>query len=206
MLHKISLITLLVFSLSSFAYLPNVGDTAPDFEIKTITGETFNLHQYKGKQSVYVVYWNTWCHYCMKKIPKLKKVENKFPNEIKIIAINTSRDDSVTETIEFQKRFNTNYLLAFDENEVITDLYNVHGVPTEFIIDINGKIQYRDDVPDDIENYLNTWNTISVKKSQNYYTHLIETVFPQLQKNIFWKTDYSQLLTIFTGLNSSNQG
>ncbi len=159
MFKKLTLI-LLIISTSSMAYLPNQGDDAPDFEITSINGEHFKLSDFKGKQSVYVVYWNTWCYYCMKKVSKLKAIEKNFSDKIKIIAINTSRDDSIQESLAFQKRFDINYFLAFDDNEIITDLYNVHGVPTEFIIDINGVIQHRDDVPDEIEAHLSKWNTV----------------------------------------------
>ncbi len=182
MFKKLSLI-LLIMSTSSMAYLPNEGDSAPDFEITSINGEPFKLSDFKGKQSVYVVFWNTWCHYCMKKIPKLKATQSTLSDAIKIIAINTSRDDSVQESLDFQKRFTTNYMLAFDTNEVITDLYNVHGVPTEFIIDINGIIVHRDGVPDNLEQHIDKWNKkeASFADSIQSYFHLIVSLFQEIK-------------------------
>ncbi len=140
------------------AYEPDEGQVAPDFGIIQADGSSFKLSDYKGKKSVYVVFWNTWCHYCMKKTPKLLATEKNLSDNIKIIAINTSREDSMEEMLAFKKRFNVTYSLAFDNNETITDLYNVHGVPTEFIIDINGMIKHRDGVPDKLEDSIGKWN------------------------------------------------
>jgi len=175
---------LLIISTTSMAYLPNEGDSAPDFEITSINGEHFKLSDFKGKQSVYVVFWNTWCHFCMKKIPKLKTVQNTLSEDIMIIAVNTSRDDSIQESLDFQKKFNINYMLSFDEGEVITDLYNVHGVPTEFIIDITGTILHRDGVPDDLSKHVDNWN----KKEQSFvqsiktYIQLFVSLFNEVKQ------------------------
>ncbi len=179
-----TLLLLLVISTSSLAYRPNEGDAAPDFEMTSINGKHFKLSDYKGKQSVYVVFWNTWCHFCMKKIPKLKMVQNNLANDIKIIAINTSRDDSIQESLSFQKKHHINYMLSFDEGEIITDLYNVHGVPTEFIIDITGTIVHRDGVPDDLSKHVANWN----KKDHNLvktlysYIHLFMALFNEVNQ------------------------
>lgn len=184
MLKKLSLLLFVIISTSSMAYLPNEGDDAPDFEMTSINGEYFKLSNFKGKQSVYVVFWNTWCHFCMKKIPKLKSVQNNLSEDIKIIAVNTSRDDSIQESLDFQKKFNINYLLSFDEGEVITDLFNVHGVPTEFIIDITGKIVYRDGVPDDLTKYVDIWNKkeTSFAQSIKTYIQIIVSLFNEVKQ------------------------
>jgi peroxiredoxin len=184
MLKNLSLLLSLIISTSSMAYLPNEGDTAPDFEMTSINGESFKLSDFKGKQSVYVVFWNTWCHFCMKKIPKLKTVQNNLSEDIRIIAVNTSRDDSIQETLDFQNKYNINYMLSFDEGEVITDLFNVHGVPTEFIIDINGTIVHRDGVPDNIALHVDNWNKKgpSFAQSIRTYIQIIVSLFNEVKQ------------------------
>jgi len=176
------IIAVLTFNSQVFADDPDTGAIAPDFEITQMDGTKFKLSDYKGKQSVYLVFWNTWCHYCMKKIPKLKATQTNLANDIKIIAVNTTNKDSVEESLEFQERFKINYPLAFDHGEKVTDLYNVWGTPTEFIIDINGIIQYRDDVPEKLEDYLAVWNKKSTLISQSLkgYYHFVMTVISRL--------------------------
>lgn len=164
--NTLILITVLVFSLNALADDPDEGAIAPDFEITQLDGTQFKLSDYKGKQSVYLVFWNTWCHYCMKKIPKLKSAQLNLADDIKIIAVNTTNKDSVEESLEFKNRFTINYPLAFDHGKKVTDLYNVWGTPTEFIIDINGIIQHRDGVPEKLEDYLAKWNAKHTEVTQ----------------------------------------
>lgn len=151
----------------SFAQYPKEGDTAPDFEIQQFDGKTFKLSDYKGKQSVYLVFWNAWCTNCFKKVPQLKETQAHLSDKIKIIAINTSRKDSMEESLAFQKKFKINYPLAFDYGKKVTDLYTAKFVPYAFIIDINGIIRHRDTIPDDISAHLSNWNTIQQKVSMN---------------------------------------
>ena len=200
-----TLLLLLVISTSSLAYRPNEGDAAPDFEMTSINGERFKLSDYKGKQSVYVVFWNTWCHYCMKKIPKLKAAQTNLADDIKIIAVNTSRKDSLEESLDFQKRFKINYMLTFDDNEVVTDLYNVHGVPTEFIVDINGIIRHRDGVPENLSKYVTKWNAKGYQSFSHYWINLFSQLNPIAQNTIFWNVDFSQLLNSLNELESTSQ-
>ncbi len=156
----------LTFTFIAQADGPDVGAMAPDFEITQLDGTKFKLSDFKGKQSVYLVFWNSWCRYCMKKIPKLKMTQSNLSDEIRIIAVNTSTKDSVEDSLDFQKRFKTNFPMAFDHGKKVTDLYNVWGTPTEFIIDINGIIQHRDGLPDKLEDHIVKWNKKNISTSQ----------------------------------------
>ena len=91
----------------------------------------------------------------------------------------TSKKDSVEESLEFKDRFSINYPLAFDHGKKITDLYNVWGTPTEFIIDINGIVQHRDAIPDKLEDYLAQWNKLhdDVSNTINHYYNLAKNLF-----------------------------
>ena len=136
------------------------GMLAPDFTISRLDGSQFKLSDYKGKQSVYIVFWTTWCTYCMKKIPKLQHAAQVLDKQIEIIAIDTSVKDTFKKAVQFQQERNIQYPLAFDFGKKVTDLYGVWGTPTEFIVDINGVIIHRDGVPENLSEHLSSWNMI----------------------------------------------
>ncbi|MDQ7048510.1 MAG: TlpA disulfide reductase family protein [Enterobacterales bacterium] len=142
------------------------GMMAPDFTLTRLDGTQFKLSDYRHKKSVYMVFWTTWCTYCMEKIPKLKYTQAVLGKQIEIIAIDTSVKDSFKKMAQFQQDRNINYPLAFDFGKKVTDLYGVWGTPTEFIIDINGKIVHRDHVPYSISEHLSNWNMIDHRLSQ----------------------------------------
>jgi peroxiredoxin len=139
---------------------PEEGDLAPNFSISRFDGTKFNLSDFKGKKAVYVVFWTTWCTYCMKKIPKLQHAQTVLGKQIEIIAVDTSVKDTFAKALIFQKEREIKYPLAFDFGKKVTDLYGVWGTPTEFLIDINGVIIHRDGVPDVLSEHLSSWNMI----------------------------------------------
>lgn len=135
----------------------SVGEVAPDFEVTTRDVGVFRLSDFRGRKPVYVIFWNTWCSYCVKKTPRYQKLQQQFGDKIEIIAINTTWSDSREEMRSFEEHHHINYSTAFDASELITDRYRVFNVPTEFIVDINGIIRYRDGVPEYLAAHLPDW-------------------------------------------------
>ena len=136
----------------------DVGDVAPDFEITTQDGVVLRLSEFRGQKPVYLVFWNTWCSFCMKKVPRYIKLQEQFADKIEIIAINTTWSDSPAQMRVFEDHFHINYLTAFDLGKLITDRFEIINVPTEFIIDVNGIIRYRNRVPEYPIAHLPDWS------------------------------------------------
>lgn len=149
------LAALVFFSNPSMAM--DIGELAPNFELRTIDGELFHLQDYRGRKAIYLVFWNTWCSYCIKKTPRYKSLQEKFGDRIEVIAVNTTWSDSLEDVEQFQQRFEVNYPIAIDDGEVLTKRYGVAGVPTEFIIDIDGVIRYRDGIPQYLAAHIPDW-------------------------------------------------
>lgn len=133
---------------------------APDFSLSRIDGSQFNLSDFRGEKSVYLIFWNTWCGHCMKKIPKLVEIQSELGEQVELLAINTSWSDTLGDIEQFKARFNPNYAIAFDRDADITRRYGVIGTPTGFLIDINGVIKQVDGIAHTLATNLDSWNTI----------------------------------------------
>jgi peroxiredoxin len=149
-----------MFIVTAPAMAADVGDVAPDFEIATQDGVVLRLSEFRGRKPVYLVFWNTWCSFCIKKVPGYIKLQEQFADKIEIIAINTTWSDSPADIRVFEDRFHTNYSTAFDLGKLITDRFEIINVPTEFIIDVNGIIRYRNKVPEYPIAHLPDWSVI----------------------------------------------
>ena len=161
------LLGLLLLLVGVSATAAGVGESAPGFEIATQDGSKFQLADYRGRKPVYVIFWNTWCSYCIKKFPRYQKLQEQFGDKIQIIAINTTWSDSLQKMRSFEEQYDISYLTAFDDGESVTDQYQVFKVPTEFIVDINGIIRYRDGLPEYLVAHLPDWLVLHAVSEDN---------------------------------------
>ena len=144
---------LLVLSASVLAL--ELGAKAPDFEIKTLSGEQFRLSDHQGKKPVYLVFWATWCPICKAEVPNIKELHAKLQDKVEILAINVGFQDSLKKAKSYKKNNQIPYAIAFDEGTEITKNYGVIGTPWQVVIDINGKVQYfSHHTPTDFESHV----------------------------------------------------
>lgn len=76
---------------------------APDFSISDYNNKNISLSDYRGKY-VLIDFWATWCVPCIKQIPELKVLQNKYNNKgFQIICI--SIDTSFQKWVEAIKKY-----------------------------------------------------------------------------------------------------
>lgn len=126
-----------------------VNKPAPDFELKKIEGGTVKLGDLKGK-IIILDFWATWCGPCKESFPTFQKLYNKFKSnpDIVFLAVNCSESWRGEERIKNVSKFitekNYTFPVVIDEVNNANKKYNVEGIPTKFIIDKEGMIQFKD--------------------------------------------------------------
>jgi len=124
-----------------------VNKPAVDFALKNLDGSVVKLSDLRGK-IVVIDFWATWCGPCIQSFPYLQKVYEKHKNDpdIIILAVNTweskTGKDLEDHVRDFMAKNKYSFPVLFDEGSV--DKYGVEGIPTKFIIDQNGTIQFKD--------------------------------------------------------------
>lgn len=118
-----------------------VGNIAPDFELTTLNGDTVKLSDYRG-QRVMVNFWATWCPPCRAEMPDMEKFhQNK---DITILAINLTETESTrSDVTEFIEKFELTFPVLMDETVKVANQYQIQPIPSSFMIDSNGTIQYK---------------------------------------------------------------
>jgi len=123
------------------------GYPAPDFTQNNLDGKPISLKNYKGKV-VLLDFWATWCGPCVKDLPEIIKVYDKYKNKgFDIIGI--SLDGEATETgLEVVKRFvkenHIGWEITYDGGgwgNAVAQKYRVQSIPYQILLDRNGVIQ-----------------------------------------------------------------
>lgn len=125
------------------AYTSWYGKTAPDFTLTDLTGKKHKLSDYRGKDVV-LVFWATWCKYCVPEIPHLIELRNTVSEDkLAILAISNEGPRRVREFV-INKRMNYTVLLEKGDMPApfgVIKIYRTAGIPCSFFIDPEGKIK-----------------------------------------------------------------
>ena len=133
------------------------GVEAPDFTLPDINGKSFTLSSMRGKW-VILDFWGSWCGWCIKGIPDMKKYYEKYAGRFEIVGIDCR--DTQEKWKAAVEKYELPWLHVYNADADGTpDKYAVPGYPTKIIIDPDGNI-----------------NKIVVGESEEFYQYL-DTLF-----------------------------
>ncbi|BDH63562.1 thiol-disulfide oxidoreductase [Ureibacillus massiliensis 4400831 = CIP 108448 = CCUG 49529] len=116
-----------------------VGDSAPDFELVDMNGETHRLTEYKG-QGVFLNFWGTWCAPCEREFPIIERYYQEYQDEgIQVLAVNIAESDFVVQN--YIERKNLSFPVVIDKQKSVMSVYNINPLPTTFLINPEGIIE-----------------------------------------------------------------
>lgn len=115
-------------------------ELAPDFTLSSIEGATISLSDYRDKKPVLAVFWATWCPFCVEEILVLNKISGEYENLV-VLGINIK--ESLEKVSGFARTKWMNYTILLDSTGSVAQDYGVRGIPTNVLIDKDGKILYK---------------------------------------------------------------
>jgi len=106
------------------------------------TDKPLSLAKLKGKV-VLLDFWTYGCINCMHIIPDLKKLEQKYPNELVVIGVHSAKFENEKETENIRRiilRYEIEHPIVNDADFAIWKAYAVEAWPTRYLIDPAGYV------------------------------------------------------------------
>src|SRR5687767_4230495 len=122
--------------------LTKVGDTAPDFTVKTTDGKEFKLSAQKGKP-VLLNFFATWCGPCLAELPHVEKEIWKKYKDRGLAVIVVGREHEIPEVAEFQKKHQYSFVMAADPKRDAYGKYATQYIPRTYLVNKEGKIVFQ---------------------------------------------------------------
>ena len=141
------LISFLVFGMI-YGQSLETGQKAPDFELTSLQGDQFKLSSLQG-QMVLIDFWASWCAPCRKESPFLLEAyknyhEASFKNgegfTILSVSLDTRKDAWVNAITADSLIWPIHVSDLKGWRSDVAKLYNVKGIPANFLIDGEGTI------------------------------------------------------------------
>lgn len=125
----------------------SIGQAVPKFNTTDINGNVFSLENYKGKY-VLLDFWAGWCVPCIKNLPELKQLYEKYnPKGLEIVSLSKDKNiESWRKSVEKNEINNWNHIYIGKENtkaDSISKIFSFNSIPGFILIDNNGIIDGR---------------------------------------------------------------
>ncbi len=131
---------LVIFTVSTLAASSLEGQAAPDFVLRSATGENLRLSEYRG-DVVLINFWATWCGPCRQEMPLLDDLYGRYQRVgFNLLGINIDEDSR--RAMQMVKELGVNFPVLFDENKEVSKLYEVEAMPVTILIDREGIVRH----------------------------------------------------------------
>ena len=116
------------------------GQAAPDFALKSSSGENLRLSEYRG-DVVMVNFWATWCGPCRQEMPLLDELYLRY-ERVGFSLLGVNIDDDSRKAMKMVSELGVSFPVLFDARKEVSKLYEVDAMPVTVLIDREGTIRY----------------------------------------------------------------
>lgn len=133
-------LALSIVAASSLASSGLTGRPAPDFALKSSTGENLRLSEYRG-DVVMINFWATWCGPCRQEMPLLDELYSRY-ERVGFNLLGVNIDDDSNRAMDMIRELGVNFPVLFDARKEVSKMYDVDAMPVTVLVDREGKVRY----------------------------------------------------------------
>ncbi len=131
---------LTVIAATSLASSGMEGQQAPDFALKSSTGENLRLSEYRG-DVVMINFWATWCGPCRQEMPLLDELYQRY-ERVGFSLLGVNIDDDSRRAMQMIEDLGVSFPVLFDAQKEVSKLYEVDAMPVTVLVDREGNVRH----------------------------------------------------------------
>jgi thiol-disulfide isomerase/thioredoxin len=117
-----------------------VGQPAPDFALRSLTGSAVRLSEHLG-EVVVINFWATWCGPCRQEMPLLDEIYGKY-RPVGMVLLSVNIDEAAEPAAEMAQTLKVSYPVLFDARKEVSRAYQVNAMPVTVLVDRAGIVRY----------------------------------------------------------------
>jgi len=129
-----------VFAATSLASSGLEGQVAPDFALKSSSGENLRLSEYRGNV-VMINFWATWCGPCRQEMPLLDELYTRY-ERVGFSLLGVNIDDDSRRAMQMIEDLGVSFPVLFDARKEVSELYEVEAMPVTVLVDREGNVRH----------------------------------------------------------------
>ena len=129
-----------VFAATSLASSGLEGHAAPDFALKSSTGENLRLSEFRG-DVVMINFWATWCGPCRQEMPLLDELYTRY-ERVGFSLLGVNIDEDSRRAMQMIEELGVNFPVLFDARKEVSKLYEVEAMPVTVLVDREGNVRH----------------------------------------------------------------
>jgi peroxiredoxin len=136
----ILLLATIAVALPSTAATRLRGQPAPDFVLKSLSGENVRLSEFRG-QVVLINFWASWAGPSRMEMPRLEKISATYRDN-GFVLLGVNMDDTAASATNFAQAYGITYPLLLDTRKNVARDYAVETVPVTVLVDRGGSVRF----------------------------------------------------------------
>jgi peroxiredoxin len=116
------------------------GLPAPDFALKSSSGENLRLSEYRGNV-VMINFWATWCGPCRQEMPLLDELYTRY-ERVGFSLLGVNIDDDPRRAMQMIEELGVSFPVLFDSRKEVSKLYEVEAMPATVLVDREGNVRF----------------------------------------------------------------
>ncbi|MEX2478122.1 MAG: TlpA disulfide reductase family protein [Gracilimonas sp.] len=101
-----------------------------------LEGNSVTTADFKGKVVLFD-FWETWCGPCLQVFPTMDSLQNEYPEDFVVVAVNLNNSDSIEDVESFRGNYPYDFVYAIDDEKVGDEIIKL-GIPFKVYFDPEG--------------------------------------------------------------------